>query len=775
MNVSPPDVDPSTANPAPVSDFVSNRSLFLILSAIALIYAFLAGLRTVSDFDLGWQLATGRWVVQQHRIPAVDVFSFTAAGQPWIYPVGAGVIFYLLFLLGGYGLLSWLGAAACVGTTALLLRKNTLAGAALAILAVPLVAMRITPRADMFTVVLFAAFLSLLWQNHQTGDARLWALPLLMVAWVNLHLGFVSGLALVAAYVVVELLSYVSDAKTRSATMQRVRAASPWLGLTVAATLANPWGWNIYRAILLQQRVAAQHEYLIAEWIKVPLSFAAITNSLSLRQTQSTIYLLFAIAILAAAIALLEGTFGAAVLLLGATYVGMRYARMGALFACVVVVVGGPVLSGALRKASSRLRTARIRSFVTCAAVLVLAVIAVVRCYDLVSNRFYLSGTSESTFGAGLGWWFPEGAAAFIQNQNLPGEVFNTYDAGGYVAWRLGPQRRDSIDGRAIPFGVELIERNNKLLQLSPDSQAWQEEASRYNINTILLPLGRYDGVELVKLLDYCSSQLWQPVYFDETSAVFVRRTPETEALRQHFPVTCGSAPLPLQLSAGNRAGTFNAWANAATVLSAIGRNEEALSATDKALEVFPDSSFVHWLRANILFTTGKMADSEAEYLTAVALDPNDVTWLALGDSYEKRGRVSEAIEAYQRAAALSPKPHSILVKLAYFYLKQRQPDDALATFNKAVANAPRNLRSGDNGTFDFMVAQGRSVAWSQLGDMPQAMQFQEDAAQVEPDAPEPWRRLAKLYRRAGRDQDAARADQRAAEAEAKHGPSNPQ
>ena len=775
MNVSPPDVDPSTSNSAPISDFVSNRSLFLILSVIALIYAFLAGLRTVSDFDLGWQLATGRWVIQQHRIPTVDVFSFTAAGQPWIYPVGAGVIFYLSFLLGGYGLLSWLGAAACVGTTALLLRKNTLTGAALAILAVPLVAMRITPRADMFTVVLFAAFLSLLWQNHQTGDARLWALPLLMVAWVNLHLGFVSGLALVAAYVVVELLSYVSDAKTRSATMQRVRAASPWLGLTVAATLANPWGWNIYRAILLQQRVAAQHEYLIAEWIKVPLSFAAITNSLSLRATQSTIYMLFAIAILAAAIALLEGTFGAAVLLLGATYVGMRYARMGALFACVVVVVGGPVLSGALRKASSRLRTARIRSFVTCAAVIVLAVIAVVRCYDLVSNRFYLSGTSESTFGAGLGWWFPEGAAAFIQNQNLPGEVFNTYDVGGYVSWRLGPQRRDSIDGRAIPFGVELIERNNKLLQLSPDSPAWQQEASRYNINTILLPLGRYDGVELVKLLDYCSSQLWQPVYFDEISAVFVRRTPETEALRQRFPVTCGSAPLPLQLSAGNRAGTFNAWANAATVLSALGRNEEALSATDKALGVFPDSSFVHWLRANILFTTGKMADSEAEYLTAVALDPNDVTWLALGDSYEKRGRVSEAIEAYQRAAALSPKPHSILVKLAYFYLKQRQPDDALATFNKAVANAPRNLRSGDNGTFDFMVAQGRSVAWSQLGDMPQAMQFQEEAAQVEPDAPEPWRRLAKLYRRAGRDQDAARADQRAAEAEAKHGPSNSQ
>ena len=168
------------------------------------------------------------------------------------------------------------------------------------------------------------------------------------------------------------------------------------------------------------------------------------------------------------------------------------------------------------------------------------------------------------------------------------------------------------------------------------------------------------------------------------------------------------------------------------------------------------------------------MADSENEFLTAVALDSNDVTWMALGDSYEKRGRAPEAIEAYQRAAALSPKPYSILQKLAYFYLKQHQPDDALAAFNQAVASAPRNLRSGDNGTFDFMVAQGRSVAWSQLGDMQQALQFQEAAALIKPDAPEPWRRLAKMYRRAGRDQDATRAEEHASEADAKTQSVNP-
>ncbi len=117
-------------------------------------------------------MATGRWVVQHHHVPSADVLSYTARGEHWLYPVGAGVVFYLAFLIGGYALLSWMSAAACAGTVALLLRRGSSASAAIAILAVPLIAERTPPRADMFTVVLFAAFLSVLWENYQTGRAR---------------------------------------------------------------------------------------------------------------------------------------------------------------------------------------------------------------------------------------------------------------------------------------------------------------------------------------------------------------------------------------------------------------------------------------------------------------------------------------------------------------------------------------------------------------------------------------------------------------------------
>src|SRR5215469_8082501 len=176
-SVASPDIQSQQSFARPPS---IERRLFLILSIVALAYAFFAGLRTVSDFDLGWQMATGRWAIQHHQVPKFDTLSYTMPGAPWNYPIGSEVIFYLAYVIGGFALISWIGAAACVGTIASLLRRNTAAGAAMAILAVPLVAQRTTPRAEMFTIVFFAAFFSVLWENYHTGNARLWILLLLM-------------------------------------------------------------------------------------------------------------------------------------------------------------------------------------------------------------------------------------------------------------------------------------------------------------------------------------------------------------------------------------------------------------------------------------------------------------------------------------------------------------------------------------------------------------------------------------------------------------------
>ena len=66
-------------------------------------------------------------------------------------------------------------------------------------------------------------------------------LPILMVLWVNLHPGFVAGLALCRGLWVDELLD-IPSTSTRQAAIGRLRRAWLWLALTVAATMVNPWG-----------------------------------------------------------------------------------------------------------------------------------------------------------------------------------------------------------------------------------------------------------------------------------------------------------------------------------------------------------------------------------------------------------------------------------------------------------------------------------------------------------------------------------------------------
>src|ERR1035437_4918543 len=398
-------VNLTTADTSATGGAPLDRRWFLILTAIALIYAFLAGLRTLSDFDLGWQLATGRWVVQHHHVFSTDVFSYTAQGETWIYPVGSGLVLYAAYLLGGYGLISWIGALACVGTIALLLRRGSAVSAGIAIIAVPLIAWRTTPRADMFTVVLFAAFLSLLWENYQTGRARLWLLPLLMLAWVNLHFGFAAGLALVLAYVGVEVSEMLLDDVRRRAAMRRLRRSSGWLVCTALVTLVNPWGWGIYRALLRQERASGQQRLWIMEWHSVPLSWVAFNSGLSLRQTKGAIYLLLAMALVAGVLAVLRSQWGAAILLLGAIYPAVHYIRMGSVFACVVVVIGGAVLTVPIVHFGSLIRQPRTRYILATAAVVLLVALAAIRSFDLATNRHYFRDIDVATFGTGLSWW----------------------------------------------------------------------------------------------------------------------------------------------------------------------------------------------------------------------------------------------------------------------------------------------------------------------------------------------------------------------------------
>ena len=348
---------------------------------------------------------------------------------------------------------------------------------------------------------------------------------------------------------------------------------------------------------------------------------------------------------------------------------------------------------------------------------------------------------------------------AFIEREHLPREVSNSYEAGGFLIWRLGSSYRDYIDGRAIPFGPELFSHLQQILQSPPDSPGWRNEADALGINTVVLSLARYNGLKFVGSLlpQYCNSETWRPVYLDEVSAVFVRRLPQTQALIEQFQVDCATAPLPPAATSRNQEAEFNHWANAASVLLALHRNQEAAAASARALSLFSDSAALWYIRGQALLLTDHPREAELALLQSAALEVNVATWYQLADLYRKERRFPAAIDALERLTVISPNPAEIMMALGYTYLESGRPKDALEAFDRTEKALPP-----DNHQALAEVNNGRALAWNMVGNLGKATLFEEKATALAPQTANYWNQLAQFYDRQGRTIDAQKAREQA-------------
>jgi len=535
---------------------VSSRLLHYGKSALltlALLYSLLAGLRTVTDPDTGWQLASGRYIVQHHQIPSTDVLSYTAHGREWIYPPLAEIVLYGLYALGGFAALSWLNSFGCVATVSCAFyAESSVAAIALAILAVPRIAYRTAPRADMFSTVLFAALLALLWRHFRSRRAPLWLVPVIMLIWVNAHPGFIAGLALLALYVTLEVLEFPFSDRSAAAAA-RLRRAAPWLLAAIPVTILNRWGWKIYAGVFQQEQSLGVHENLIAEWRRTPISLDTVSQALDWRNPNSGFWWLLAAAVVAAIVALKRKQFGVAALLLGCSYLALHNLRFQGLFAVVAIVIAAPYFSGWFdRPAGVKPRVKRERlgptpeknrfnpSWATASILLVCTFLVGIRACDLIFERAYIAAGEPALFGTGLSSRYPKHAAEFIMRERLPGNIFHEYNLGGYLSFRLGPQYPDYVDGRALPFEDVMFEQRN-IMRQPPDSSDWQQEADQRGINTLIFSLARYWGLGSNHVKQFCGSRAWKPVYLDEEAVVFVRNVPENATLISRLGIDCGT------------------------------------------------------------------------------------------------------------------------------------------------------------------------------------------------------------------------------------------
>ncbi len=101
----------------------------------------------------------------------------------------------------------------------------------------------------------------------------------------------------------------------------------------------------------------------------------------------------------------------------------------------------------------------------------------------------------------------------------------------------------------------------------------------------------------------------------------------------------------------------FEAHANLATVLTALGRPAEALINADLAVALSPERAGAYLNRANAFRDLGRLAAARTDLVWAVTLAPEySEAWSTLGNLDHDLGAMTHALDAHDRAVHLAPE-----------------------------------------------------------------------------------------------------------------------
>ena len=222
-----------------------------LLVALLTAVAFLLGCYEMADSDIWWHLSGGRWILEHHRVPDLDPFTFGSQDRPWIdIHWGFQVLMSGAYAAGGVAGLILVAAAA--GSLSLLVaatarRRDWPIAVTVACWSPALVLMswRFDPRPEVFTLLYIACFLAVLWRAPE-HPRLLWILPVLQVVWVNTQGLFIFGPILLGFFLVEQAARHVQRAWRRGAPASSSQNAS-WVQLgppslaVAAACLLNPY------------------------------------------------------------------------------------------------------------------------------------------------------------------------------------------------------------------------------------------------------------------------------------------------------------------------------------------------------------------------------------------------------------------------------------------------------------------------------------------------------------------------------------------------------
>jgi hypothetical protein len=444
--------------------------------------------RNAVDPDLGWHLRTGQWIAETGHIPHSDDFSFTRVGQPWVsHEWLSEVVFYELWKHGGAAALIVFSAIiTTVGFMLLYLRCLPYGGARhWAAAATAFGAVAAAPswgvRPQMFTFALASLLLWLLEAGEHRPRLLLW-IPLLFLLWLNLHAGFALGPALILAYGVGLLL----ETAVGSTPWPQARPILWRVLLLLLACLAlvplNPSGAQLYRYPFDTLRSPGMRSFIVEwfspdfhQWLYRPflLLWLLVLTALASSRWQPKGRVI--VPLFLTAFAALDA---------------VRHIPIFVLVAVPGIAAALPVAGsthpsagaqGRLSKSERRGASAtapvssRFLALFNAAVLVLMAGFAIVNWVGLARNQDAREAER-----------FPEKAVSFLRAGHYPERIFVSYGWGGYAIWKLYPEYRVFVDGRADLYGDDLLRQS--IQTLVEIRTGWRDVLDRWKVEAVLVP-----------------------------------------------------------------------------------------------------------------------------------------------------------------------------------------------------------------------------------------------------------------------------------------------
>lgn len=479
------------------------------VAAAVLLYS---GARPIVDTDLWYHLAYARQMLESGRLTLDHTaFSWTPSDNAVIYCAwfsqlglyGLHQLFGLpaLFVLRYAVLAVPIAAAGVLAYQGGVIRHPLTWALALVAVLMSSAAMFIKPQ--LISYALMTATVLLWMMVRRRGDDAwrwLYALPVLMLVWVNTHGGFIVGLAYLGIALAGEHVNaWLSPSRAASPVLRRHLLGA--LALCAVAVFATPYGWR-YPAQFFTVSLPAVDLAAVREYDSI---FAPAQRGLR--------YLEYGAAAAALLLALAARRrlrdIDWALVFTNLAFAGLYayYVRLTFFWAPVALLSGIALLAERPRwcwpeSPGSR----RAISAAIVAATLLLAFGAV-----RADGRTPVVGGWR---GFGNGYWNPEEEAEYIARHFQGVRLGNDYNAGGYLIWRLWPGTRVFMDARYFPYRswfadylrLETTDGIDQLLQRFP-ADVWCIE--------LLLPK---------TVAWFRTSPAWEPAFYGSSAVVFVKR-----------------------------------------------------------------------------------------------------------------------------------------------------------------------------------------------------------------------------------------------------------